>query len=36
MLENYEKAYKRAETKNEPQLAQTAKASYERISAKLK
>ncbi len=35
-LENYEKAYKRAEANNETQLAQTAKANYERISAKLK
>ncbi len=35
-LENYEKAYKRAEANGETQLAQTAKANYERISAKLK
>jgi predicted alpha/beta superfamily hydrolase len=34
--ENYEKAYKRAETNNETQLAQTAKANFARISAKLK
>jgi uncharacterized protein len=34
--ENYEKAYKMAETHGETQLAQTAKANFERISAKLK
>jgi len=34
--ENYEKAYRRAETNGETQLAQTAKANFERISAKLK
>lgn len=34
--ENYEKAYKRAEANNETQLAQSAKANFERISAKLK
>ena len=34
--ENYEKAYKRAAVNNETQLAQTAKANFDRISAKLK
>jgi len=34
--ENYEKAYKMAETHGETQLAQTAKANFERLSAKLK
>ena len=34
--ENYEKAYRRAETNGETQLAQTAKANFERVSAKLK
>jgi hypothetical protein len=34
--ENYEKAYKRAAINGETQLAQTAKANFERISAKLK
>jgi predicted alpha/beta superfamily hydrolase len=34
--ENYEKAYKMAETKGETQLAKTAKDNYERISNKLK
>jgi uncharacterized protein len=34
--ENYEKAYRRAETNGEAQLAQTAKANFERVSAKLK
>jgi len=34
--ENYEKAYKMAEAHGETQLAQTAKANFERISAKLK
>jgi len=34
--ENYEKAYRRAETNGESQLAQTAKANFERVSAKLK
>ncbi len=34
--ENYEKAYKMAEKSGETQLAQVAKASFERVSAKLK
>ena len=34
--ENYEKAYKMAEKSGETQLAQSAKANFERISAKLK
>jgi predicted alpha/beta superfamily hydrolase len=34
--ENYEKAYKMAEAKGEQQLAQSAKANYERISGKMK
>lgn len=34
--ENYEKAYKMAEARGETQLAQTAKANFERISEKLK
>lgn len=34
--ENYEKAYRRAEANGETQLAQTAKANFERVSAKLK
>ncbi len=34
--ENYEKAYKMAETKGEAQLAQSAKANFERVLAKLK
>lgn len=34
--ETYEKAYKMAETRGETQLAQSAKANFERISAKLK
>lgn len=34
--ENYEKAYKRAEQNGETQLAQSAKANFERVSAKLK
>lgn len=34
--ENYEKAYKMAEAHGETALAQTAKANFERISAKLK
>lgn len=34
--ENYEKAYKMAETNGETRLAQTARANFERISAKLK
>ena len=34
--ENYEKAYKMAELRGETQLAQTAKANFERLSAKLK
>lgn len=34
--ENYEKAYKTAERNGETQLAQSAKANFERISAKLK
>jgi predicted alpha/beta superfamily hydrolase len=34
--ENYEKAYKMAESHGETQLAQTARANFERLSAKLK
>ena len=34
--ENNEKAYRRAEANGEAQLAQTAKANFERVSAKLK
>lgn len=34
--EHYEKAYKMAEAKGEAQLAQSARANFERISAKLK
>jgi predicted alpha/beta superfamily hydrolase len=34
--ENYEKAYKMAETHGETRLAQTAKANFERVSARLK
>lgn len=34
--ENYEKAYKMAESNGEAQLAQSAKANFERISGKLK
>ncbi len=34
--ENYEKAYKMAETRGEIQLAQTAKDNFERVAAKLK
>jgi predicted alpha/beta superfamily hydrolase len=34
--ENYEKAYKMAETRGETRLAQSAKANFERITAKLK
>jgi tetratricopeptide (TPR) repeat protein len=34
--ENYEKAYKMAEARGETQLANTARANFERISAKLK
>ena len=34
--ENYEKAYKMAETRGEARLAQTAKANFERVSVRLK
>lgn len=34
--ESYEKAYKMAETAGEPELAASAKANYERITAKIK
>jgi predicted alpha/beta superfamily hydrolase len=35
-VENYEKAYKMAEARGETRLAQMAKASFERVSAKMK
>lgn len=34
--DNYEKAYKMAETKGETQIAQAAKANFERVSGKIK
>ena len=34
--DNYEKAYKMAETQNDTQLAPIFKANFERVSAKLK